>query len=84
MKDVFGFPRFASVYSVVNEYLHCWEGTCDGLVSCPGVSTRALLRLERTMNSVCHLREGGKGEEGRGVPLVILAIFCLNISVARY
>ena len=22
-----GFPRFATVYSAVNEYLHCWEGT---------------------------------------------------------
>ena len=29
-------------------------------------------------------RGGGGGGEGRGVPLVILAIFCLNISVARY
>ena len=27
---------------------------------------------------------GGEGREGRGVPLVILAIFFLNISVARY
>ena len=36
------------------------------------------------MNSLCHLREGGKGGEGRGVPLVILAIFFFNISVARY
>ena len=27
---------------------------------------------------------GGEGGEGRGVPLVILAIFFLNISVARY
>ena len=26
----------------------------------------------------------GRGGEGRGVPLVILAIFFLNISVARY
>ena len=26
----------------------------------------------------------GMGREGRGVPLVILAIFFLNISVARY
>ena len=26
--------------------------------------TRALLRLERTMNSLCHLREGGEGREG--------------------
>ena len=27
--------------------------------------TRALLRLERTMNLLCHYREGG-GREGRG------------------
>ena len=27
---------------------------------------------------------GGEGGEGRGVPLVVLAIFFLNISVARY
>ena len=47
--------------------------------------TRALLRLERTMNSLCTLEGGrGRGGEGRGVPLVILAIFFLNISVARY
>ena len=26
----------------------------------------------------------GRGGEGRGVPLVILAIFLLNISAARY
>ena len=26
----------------------------------------------------------GEGREGRGVPLVILAIFFLTISVARY
>ena len=26
-------PRFASVYSAANEFLHCWEGTCDGLAS---------------------------------------------------
>ena len=30
------------------------------------IITRALLRLERTMNSLCHYREGGKGGEGRG------------------
>ena len=33
------------------------------------VHTRALLRLERKMNSLCHLREGGRegrGGEGRG------------------
>ena len=31
--------------------------------------TRALLRLERTINSLCHRREGGRegrGGEGRG------------------
>ena len=57
------------------------------------ITTRALLRLERTMNSLCHYRDGGRegragqgrgGGEGRGVPSVILAIFFLNISVARY
>ena len=34
------------------------------------ILTRALLRLERTMNSFCHKREGGGGQgrggEGRG------------------
>ena len=34
------------------------------------IVTRALLRLERTLNLLCHLREGGreggKGGEGRG------------------
>ena len=34
----FRSPQFASVYSAVNEYRHCWEGTCDGLASCPGGS----------------------------------------------
>ena len=34
----FHLPRFASVYSAANEYQHCWEGTCDGLASCPGES----------------------------------------------
>ena len=29
---------FASVHSAVNEYKHCLEGTCDGLVSRPGES----------------------------------------------
>ena len=33
-------PRFASVYSAANEYQHCWEGTCDGLASCPGESVQ--------------------------------------------
>ena len=28
------------------------------------ITTRALLRLERTMNSLCHYRDGGR--EGRG------------------
>ena len=31
-----------------------------------GRKTRALLRLERTMNLLCHQREGGRGGEGRG------------------
>ena len=34
----FRLPYFASVYSAVNEYKHCLEGTCDGLVSRPGES----------------------------------------------
>ena len=34
----FHLPRFASVYSAANEYQHCWEGTGDGLASCPGES----------------------------------------------
>ena len=34
----FRLPYFASVYSVANEYKHCLEGTCDGLVSRPGES----------------------------------------------
>ena len=36
----FHLPRFASVYSAANEYQHCWEGTCDGLASCPGESVQ--------------------------------------------
>ena len=34
----FRLPYFASVYSAANEYKHCLEGTCDGLVSRPGES----------------------------------------------
>ena len=34
----FRLPYFASVYSAENEYKHCLEGTCDGLVSRPGES----------------------------------------------
>ena len=34
----FRLPHFASVYSAANEYKHCLEGTCDGLVSRPGES----------------------------------------------
>ena len=55
-----------------------------GVTGCAIAWTRALLRLERTMNSLCHWRDEGRGGEGRGVPLVILAIFFLNIYVARY
>ena len=29
-----------TVYSAANEYQHCWEGTCDGLASCPGESVQ--------------------------------------------
>ena len=36
----FHLPRFASVYSAANEYLHCWEGICDGLASSPGESVQ--------------------------------------------
>ena len=32
----FRLPYFASVYSAANEYKHCLEGTCDGLVPRPG------------------------------------------------
>ena len=38
----FSLPYFASVYSAANEYKHCLEGTCDGLVSRPGESVFAL------------------------------------------
>ena len=34
----FRLPYFASVYSAANEYKHCLEGTCDGLMSRPGES----------------------------------------------
>ena len=34
----FHLPQFASVLSALNESKHCWEGTCDGLASCPGES----------------------------------------------
>ena len=36
----FNLIQFASVYSAANEYQHCWEGTCDGLASCPGESVQ--------------------------------------------
>ena len=36
----FHLPRFASVFSAVTEYQHCWEGTCDELASCPGESVQ--------------------------------------------
>ena len=36
----FHLPQCASVYSAANEYQHCWEGTCDGLASCPGESVQ--------------------------------------------
>ena len=36
----FHVPRFASVHSAANEFLHCWEGTCDGLGSFPGESVQ--------------------------------------------
>ena len=36
----FHLPPFAIVYSAANEYQHCWEGTCDGLASCPGESVQ--------------------------------------------
>ena len=36
----FHLPRFALVYSAANESQHCWEGTCDGLASCPGESVQ--------------------------------------------
>ena len=47
----FHLPQFASVYSSANEYQHCWEGTCDGLASCPGESVQLhskLLALNET------------------------------------
>ena len=31
---------FASVHSAANENQHWWEGTCDGLASCPGESVQ--------------------------------------------
>ena len=31
----FHLPHFASVDLAANEYQHCWEGSCDGLASCP-------------------------------------------------
>ena len=33
-------PQSASIYSAANEYQHSWEGTCDGLASCPGESVQ--------------------------------------------
>ena len=41
----FIYPQFASVYSAANEYQHCWEGTCDGLESCPGESVQLYSKL---------------------------------------
>ena len=34
----FHSPQFASVHTAANEYLRCWEGICDGVVSRLGVS----------------------------------------------
>ena len=36
----FHLPQFAAVHSAANEYQHCWEGTCDGLASCPRESVQ--------------------------------------------
>ena len=44
----FRLPYFASVYSAENEYKHCLEGTCDGLVSRPGESVYLHSKLLRT------------------------------------
>ena len=44
----FRLPYFASVYSAANEYKHCLEGTCDGLVSRPGELVQLHSKLLRT------------------------------------
>ena len=47
----FHLPQFASVFSATNEYQHCWDGTFDGLASCPGESVQLhskLLALNET------------------------------------
>ena len=41
----FHLPHFASVYSAANEYRQCWEGTCDGLASCPVESVQLHSKL---------------------------------------
>ena len=40
-------PQFASVYSAVNEYQHCWED--EGLASCPGGSNQLHYQYNDTM-----------------------------------
>ena len=49
----FHSPQFASVYSAANEYQHCWEGTCDGLASCPGESVAL---VSTSVLSISYLR----------------------------
>ena len=41
----FHLPQFASVCSAGNEFQHRWEGTCDGLASCPGESVQLYSKL---------------------------------------
>ena len=50
----FRLPQFSSVYSAANEYQHCWEGTCDGLASCPGGLVHLHSKLLANL-SIVHL-----------------------------
>ena len=54
----FHSPHFASVYSAVNGYHHCWEGICDGLVSFGGQynCTACTMETRRKHCHVCLLR----------------------------
>ena len=53
MEDFF-LPRFASVYSAVNECLHCWvpEGTCDGQVLLHGFLAASYYDVSKHHNYV--------------------------------
>ena len=52
------------VYSAANDYQHCWEGTCDGLTSCPGGS----VQLHSKAVSTRHFSTPGAIDRARFAP----------------